>query len=162
MWDDDVYWFPSPGYRFEKGVLKGPLRVENIVPLLHLPTLRVLWLTEVVELRRGAGVEFPWEEAETRIEYPAGTCGVEDLAISESYISSEKLVEVLDAITALRCLKYELRESELVAQDEEVRIDYAVLAVALERHKGTLERLWFADDGGEVLTDVADIDYWGE
>lgn len=82
MWDDDVYWFPSPGYRFEKGVLKGPLRVENIVPLLHLPTLRVLWLTEVVELRRGAGVEFPWEEAETRIEYPAGTCGVEDLAIS--------------------------------------------------------------------------------
>ncbi|KAH3961628.1 hypothetical protein HBI56_176130 [Parastagonospora nodorum] len=162
LWDDDVYWFTSGGFRFEKVVLKGPLRVENVVPLLHLPTLRVLWLTEVVELRRESGVVFPWEKAETRIEYPAGTCRVEDLSMSESYISSEKLVKVLDAITALRCFKYDHQETELVAEDEEVRIDYAALARALERHKESLARLCFADDGGESLTDVADIASWGK
>lgn len=129
------------------------------MPLLPLPTLRVLWLTEVAELKREEGVVFPWEDAETLIEFPLGTCGVEDMSMDSSYISTEKLVKLLDAIRSLKSFSYWHVKVWVEGEDEseDVGMKYAPVAVALERHKETLEQFQFPDDNRSTIYSLAEL-----
>ena len=68
QWDDHSYCFeslvanPSPFENLRSITIRGSLRLENIVPLLTLPSLRIMDLTEAINTRQEPGRTFQWTE----------------------------------------------------------------------------------------------------
>jgi hypothetical protein len=92
QWDDHSYWFESlaanPTYfeNLKSVTLHGPLRLENIVPLLTLSSIRNLDLTQVVNMRREPGRTFPWSDGRDDYMDQRLACGssLERLILRES------------------------------------------------------------------------------
>lgn len=123
QWDDHSYWFESlsanPAHfaHLSSITLYGPLRLENIVPLLTLPSIRNLGLTQVINMRREPGRNFAWTEG--RDDYISGRlaagCSVEVLSMRESDIFFPQAMTILENLNKIKSLTYEHIPNELTS-----------------------------------------------
>ncbi|KAJ4343632.1 hypothetical protein N0V95_006640, partial [Ascochyta clinopodiicola] len=116
LWDDHHYWFKSLSPFFNPlctsalrtATLYGPLRIENIVPLLTIPSLHTLELTQVIVMRREGYRVFQWSIwPVTRLlppHDPTTNSGsnLETLVLRESDIDLAYLLPTLSGIKALK------------------------------------------------------------
>jgi hypothetical protein len=169
QWNIDIYWFtniaanPERFQGLQSISINGPVRMENIIPLLTMPALKDLKLEQVFAMRLRADITYPWERPGHRILEDA-SCGLEKLAIVNSCVSTASVVTVLNACKGHKSFAYEHIEwaRELVDSDDSA-IDYHSLAPALLRHQATLEDFSFGISGSyeweeqNVSLDLDDI-----
>lgn len=166
LWDDHCYWFkslsafwnPLVGGGLRRVVVDGPLRVENVVPLLTVPTLRTLELAQVVVMRREGWRIFQWKVWEVERVLPPGTSSLETLALRESYVELESLLPVLHGIKTLKSFTYEHFPNDL--SDDSVRadeLDRMALSRCLETQRASLEHLRVRDTSPFNASSVASI-----
>jgi hypothetical protein len=104
-----MYWFtniaanPERFQRLKSISISGPMRMENIIPLLTMPALKDLKLEQVFAMRLRVNITYPWERPGHRILEDA-SCGLEKLAIINSCVSTASLVTVLNACKGLQKL----------------------------------------------------------
>jgi hypothetical protein len=159
QWEESEYWFTNitPNVhlfsRLRQITMLGPLRLENVVPLLRLPALDTLDVMEVFSSsskeRYAESIEYSppmhifddrkpsmWDALRNI------SSGLEHLILRDSYLDSKKLGAVLGVLPALKSLHYEHFYTHFA--EEEVDTDepwYEQLATALSSHNGTLEFL---------------------
>jgi hypothetical protein len=163
-WDDHTYWFTNIAAnatrfsRLANITIHGPLRIENIIPLFDLPSLRDLELWQVAIMRQAEGETFPWDQPHRRIPREASS-SLERLALRESYIDTDLLLPILAGTRALQSFTYEHRISDLNYPEYQSRIvDYANLATAFSKHGSTLESLRFHEPCSMFLSDLVILD----
>jgi hypothetical protein len=137
QWNDHNYWFMNTAAQLNRVQINGPLRIENIHPLLNMPSLRSLDLEEVIVMRQETGVSFEWHQPVRRINLKEASSGLEELRLGSSYVSTSSLVTVINTTRALRSFTYEHSRNELSLR--RIRFDFPGLAAALDRHKSSLE-----------------------
>lgn len=126
LWDDHHYWFKSLSPFFnplsvstlKSARLEGPMRIENIVPLLTIDTLRTLELTQVTVMRREGDRVFQWATWPVDGVLPARSSRLEHLCLRESYIEPETLAPIMQGIKALRSFTYEHVRNDLIDESE--------------------------------------------
>jgi hypothetical protein len=159
QWDDHNYWFTHTVAPLKKVVLDGPLRIENIHPLLMVPSLRSLELREVIVIRQEAGGIFPWDLPERRIELAEASSGLEELRLTQSYIGAPALITVTNTIRALKSFSYmHVRHSLSLGA---INFSCPGLASALNRHKSSLEHFEFClklNSNSMSFTEVSDLE----
>jgi hypothetical protein len=147
LWDDHHYWFKSlsPFFnplcdsRLKKATLHGPLRIENMVPLLTIPTLRTLELTQVVVMRREGYRVFQWSIWPVDRLLAEKASNLETLTLKESYIDLEFLVPIIRGIKALQSFTYEHIPNDLaddaaqVGRPDSINADSLASCLALQR-----------------------------
>jgi hypothetical protein len=115
QWDDHSYWFenlasnPSLFENLKSVMLHGPLRLQNIVPLLTLPSIRNLELTQVITMRQEPGRTLQWIDGrddfvERRLAYGSS---LERLILRESDIHFPSATELFKSLRKLKNLTYE-------------------------------------------------------
>ncbi|KAF1934925.1 hypothetical protein EJ02DRAFT_460810 [Clathrospora elynae] len=153
-WDDHTYWFENLAAnpeRFEnlKSItLCGPLRLENVVPLLTLPSIRNMELTQVISMRQEPGREFSWTNDRDRYlerRLPAGGSSLEHLTLRDSHIYFKKLGGELSALRNLKSFTYDHLKNEL-GPSELSTYAFPVLGSLLPREGSSLEYLRIRDD----------------
>jgi hypothetical protein len=149
QWDDHKYWFTHVAANAERFkhlksiMLGGPMRIENIMPLLTMPSLKDLRLDEVIVMRRNADDVFSWEQPD-RLILENASSGIEKLTMKYSYLPTASIVSILDLIKGLKYFGYEHEQNDLSIDPEDtIPIDYASLVNALLRHTSTLEDVCF-------------------
>jgi hypothetical protein len=148
LWDDHTYWFtnvaanPTRFNRLKSIELLGPMRMENIIPLLEMPSLKHLILDEVIVMRQNPEETFQWEQSDRRVLEEASS-GLEKLTMRKSHIPVTALVPILNALKGLKEFKYEHVFHHMSHPMEEIPIDYIVLATVLSRHIATLKNFSF-------------------
>lgn len=148
LWDDHHYWFKalSPFFnplcvsRLRRVCVEGPMRIENIVPLLTIPTLRELELTQVTVMRREGYRVFQWSVwPVARILTERGS-NLEVLILRENYVDLDLVVPVLRGIKGLRAFTYEHVPNDLADETAQAyRINTHALAACLHMHAESLE-----------------------
>lgn len=149
-WDDHIYWFQpildQSSHAFSSltsATIQGPMRLENIAPLLLLHSLRRLHLTQVGKMRREPGRIFEWDanpdRAFTSLLERHGS-NVVDLNFEESHIAMEDLAPVFSAIRELKNFGYEHGEN-VIGDAHILGVNAYALMEGLKRHAKTLERL---------------------
>lgn len=121
QWDDHLYWFKSLAanpFHFESLrsiTVFGPLRLRNIVPLLTLPSLRTLELTQAIDMRREPDRAFSWAlDGEHYVDRRlARGSTLETLIIRESDLYLPFAVEILEKLQKLKSFTYEHVSHEL-------------------------------------------------
>ncbi|OSS48528.1 hypothetical protein B5807_07829 [Epicoccum nigrum] len=121
LWDDHHYWFKSLSPFFnplsvstlKSARLDGPMRIENIVPLLTIDTLRTLELTQVTVMRREGYRVFQWAMWPVDRVLPARSSRLEHLCLRDSYVAPETLAPIMQGIKALRSFTYEHVRNDL-------------------------------------------------
>lgn len=150
LWDDHHYWFkslsrffnPLCGGGLRRAMLEGPMRIENIVPLLTIETLRDLELTQVTIMRREGYRVFQWAMWPVERVLPARSSKLERLVLRESYVLPDTLVSVLKGIEGLREFEYEHVPNDLWDGDFPVDFPFsATLGPCMELHAHSLERI---------------------
>ncbi|KAF2819369.1 hypothetical protein CC86DRAFT_145223 [Ophiobolus disseminans] len=143
QWNDHTYWFSHAAansdhfMRLKTITIHGPLRIENIVPLLALPTLRELELWQVTVTRQASDEEFAWESPGRAVPDMLHTVSssLEVLRLRESYLPTTSLVPIFGAIRSLKAFTYEHVANELThAPGWNGQMDYDVLSTSLCRH----------------------------
>jgi hypothetical protein len=149
QWDDHKYWFihtaanPERFKRLKSIKIGGPMRRENVMPLLTMPSLKNLELDEVIVMRRNADDTFPWEQP-NHLVLDNASSGIERLTMNYSWLPTASLVSILNVFKGLKYFRYEHVQNDLSESPEEyIPIHYAILATALLRHKSTLEDFCF-------------------
>jgi hypothetical protein len=147
QWDDHAFWFTAIAentnrFSLLKNVtIHGPLRIENVVPLMTLPTMKRLELWQVVETRRAIGETFNWEYPNQSIpEKLSPGCNLETLALRESYIRTSTLLPIFRAIRGLKSFTYEHRSHILSVRDS-IHTDHAILSRCIAIQAATLQHL---------------------
>lgn len=153
LWDDHHYWFKSlsrffnPLVRVGSGLrrvqVEGPMRIENVVPLLTIESLRDMELSQVTVMRREGFRVFQWEVWPVQRVVGARSSKLERLVLRESYVLPETLAPVLSAIEGLREFEYEHVPSEL-AEDVDFPVDFPFageLGACVRLHAHSLERI---------------------
>lgn len=154
FWDDHHYWFKSLSPFFNplcvstlhRALIEGPMRIENIVPLLTIPTLRELELTQVTVMRREGYRVFQWSVWPVTRILPERGSGLEILALRQSYIDLDLLVPVLQGIKGLMSFTYEHMPNDLA--DEAVQahcVNARALASCLGTHADSLQHIRVRD-----------------
>lgn len=120
-WDDHKYWFstlaanPNRMSNLSSITIHGPLRLENVLPLFSLPSLRDLTLIEAVDMRRNLDTPFEWEDGNSPnllTGDPERSC-LERLTLRRSCINSG-LVDYLPLqLPWLKALIWESADHEL-------------------------------------------------
>jgi hypothetical protein len=115
QWDDHSYWFeslaanPTLFENLKSITLHGPMRLQNIVPLLTLPSIRNMELSQVINMRREPGRTFPWTDG--RDDYIAKRLAhgssLERLILRESDILFSSAVEIFQSLRKLKNMTYE-------------------------------------------------------
>jgi hypothetical protein len=121
QWDDHHYWFkslaanPSHFENLQTVTVLGPLRLRNIVPLLTLPSIRVLELTQATDMRREPGRAFSWaSDGEDCVDRRlASGSSLECLVIKESELHIPSAMAILDKLDKLKSFTYEHVPHEL-------------------------------------------------
>lgn len=129
QWDDHSYWFdtisrnPTQFKNLQSITLHGPLRLENVVPLLTLPSIRKLELIEVVTMRQEPGKTFSWQDStDNTIERMlAGGSSLEQLVMRDSDIFFPEAIIILEKLNNLKSLSYEHLPSDLGSHPETYR-----------------------------------------
>jgi hypothetical protein len=148
LWDDHAYWFTNVAAnrtrfsRLRSIELWGPLRIENIIPLLSMPSLKNLELKEVIVMRQNTEETFQWEQPDRRVLEDASS-GLENLIMKKSHVPTTSLVSILNALKGLKEFEYEHVLNSLSHPMEEIPIDHTILATALSKHTTTLKRFSF-------------------
>ncbi|KAF2624804.1 hypothetical protein BU25DRAFT_413343 [Macroventuria anomochaeta] len=154
LWDDHHYWFKSASpffnplceSRLKSATLYGPLRIENVVPLLTIPSLRRLKCSQVVVMRREGFKVFQWGVWPVERVLPEGASNLEHLALEESCIDLENLMPIMSGIKALKSFAYEHMPNDLA--DEASRVDHinsAALSSCLKTQRASLEYIRIRD-----------------
>jgi hypothetical protein len=66
QWNIDIYWFtniaanPERFQGLQSISINGPVRMENIIPLLTMPALKDLKLEQVFAMRLRVNITYPW------------------------------------------------------------------------------------------------------
>ena len=115
QWDDHSYWFKSLAanpIHFENLrsiTVFGPLRLRNIVPLLTLPSIHALDLTQVVDMRQEPDREFSWtRDGEDYVDRRlASGSSLEHLVIRESDLHVPSAVGILEKLNKVKSFTYE-------------------------------------------------------
>ncbi|KAG9189372.1 hypothetical protein G6011_06240 [Alternaria panax] len=126
QWDDHSYWFKSLAanpFHFanlQSVTVLGPLRLRNIVPLLTLPSIRTLDLTQAVDMREEPGRTFSWahggeDYVDRRL---ANGSSLEILVIRESDLRIPHAVEIFDKLNKVKRFTYEHVYHELSCYPE--------------------------------------------
>ncbi|XPS80543.1 hypothetical protein M3J09_012495 [Ascochyta lentis] len=132
LWDDHHYWFKSLSPFFNPlcnskltiATLYGPLRIENIVPLLTIPSLLTLQLTQVIVMRREGYRLFQWSIWPITRLLPdldsivGAASNLKTLTLKESDIDLAHLLPVLRGIKALNSFTYEHHPNDLAVQTD--------------------------------------------
>lgn len=148
LWDDHHYWFKSLSPFFnplcvsnlKKALIEGPIRIENIVPLLTIPTLRELELTQVTVMRREGYRVFQWSVWPVQKILPERGSNLEVLTLRESYVDLELLVPVLGGVKGLREFTYEHVPNDLADETAQThRVNTHALTACLSMHADSLE-----------------------
>lgn len=164
LWDDHHYWFKSlssffnPLYasKLTSATLFGPLRIENVVPLLTIPSLRTLELTQVVVMRREGYRVFQWAVWPVDRLLPAVEPGergaregcvsnLETLVLRESYIDLEYLLPVLRGIKGLKSFTYEHTPNDLADSAHGDHVNKNAIAQICRIHRKSLTYLRIRD-----------------
>ncbi|KAH7374314.1 hypothetical protein BKA66DRAFT_572273 [Pyrenochaeta sp. MPI-SDFR-AT-0127] len=148
QWDDHVYWFeilPANPGRFQRLTsitLHGPLRLENIVPVITLPSLQTLELTQVLHMRQEPGRTFLWDEepvASVKSILAAGS-SLEHFILRESHIDTSSLLPFFQAFRALKSFTYE-HCFDYLSTVAHLKLDYQALTQCLRLQRASLEYL---------------------
>ena len=115
QWDDHSYWFktlaanPAHFGNIRSITLLGPLRLKSIVPLLTLPSIQTLELTQAVDMRREPGRTFPWDDdGEAHVDrWLANGSSLERLVIRESDFHFPSVMIILEKLNKLKTFTYE-------------------------------------------------------
>ena len=122
--------------------------LEQIAPLLLLPSLRIFHLENVEH--SGKITPKIWKR-----DIGTNKSNVEMLIIERSMISSEAIVQVLSAIKALRVLKLEynmlIMAGQLPGYADPPEWQWSMLNTAILRHKESLERLYMVHSEEMIL-----------
>lgn len=126
------------------------MQLLSILPLLSLSSLRTLELSEVVEMRMDEDDLPIWEiEGSHRYAHnldPASHA-LENLALKKSYIETSILCRLIMASEGLKSFTYEHIQNDLsYLEDEEVALDYHLLATTLAHQASTLIYLHLDDE----------------
>ncbi|KAJ4294172.1 hypothetical protein N0V90_007862 [Kalmusia sp. IMI 367209] len=143
-WDDHSYWFrpildpePHAFSRLHSVKVHGPLRLENVVALLTLSSMRNLELRQVIEMRREEGRTFDWEHSPSFKDLlEQRGSNIESFHLLQSFVNFDDLRPVMRAFRALKSFVYEHDENELSVQRHV--INYKALAEILSHHRHTL------------------------
>ncbi|CAO2651665.1 Nn.00g042350.m01.CDS01 [Neocucurbitaria sp. VM-36] len=147
QWDDHVYWFEAivnnamHFSRLHSVTIHGPLRIENIVPLLTLPSLRSLDLTQVIMMHYNPDRQFQWDQSPDQAvacKLAAGS-SLEHLTLRESNINTKPLIPLFKTFRALKSFSYEHADDDLAEMEDNADIDFASLATCLEHQVTSLE-----------------------
>jgi hypothetical protein len=154
LWDDHHYWFKalSPFFnplcvsRLRRVCVEGPMRIENIVPLLTIPTLRELELTQVTVMRREGYRVFQWSVwPVARILTERGS-NLEALILRESYVDLDLLIPILGGIRGLRRFTYEHVPNDLADETAHAhRVNTRALTACLTLHAHSLKHIRVRD-----------------
>jgi hypothetical protein len=147
LWDDHHYWFKSLSPLFnplsvstlKSARLDGPMRIENIVPLLTIDTLRTLELTQVTVMRREGDRVFQWATWPVNSVLSARSSRLEHLCLRESYIESSTLAPIMQGIQALRSFTYEHVRNDLIDESEWIPNFAKATQPCLSYHAHSLE-----------------------
>lgn len=166
LWDDHHYWFKSLSPYFNPlchskltaATLHGPLRVENIVPLLTIPALKSLELTQVTVMRREGYRVFQWSVWPVSKVLAERSSNLEVLTLRESYVDLRLVNPVMRGVKALKSFTYEHVPNDLADQIANIiRPDAETLAPCLARHASSLEHLRIRDMDPVDWTGIADL-----
>ncbi|KAJ4986377.1 hypothetical protein SVAN01_08069 [Stagonosporopsis vannaccii] len=150
LWDDHHYWFkslstffnPLAQTRLVRATLDGPLRIENVVPLLTIPSLRELDLSQVIVMRREGYRVFQWSVWPVSKVLPEASSGLEVLRLRESYVDMGLLAPVVRGIKALRVFEYEHMFNDLSEGSHiDNNLEAAALAELLQSQRGSIEHV---------------------
>jgi hypothetical protein len=160
QWDDHTYWFTNIAanasrYQHLKTIsIEGPMRIENIIPLLSISSLRNLDLEQVIVMRQEEDREFAWHQPNRHVLQDA-SCGLERLALRASYLPTDSIVSILKAIKGLRFFTYEHIINGLSHPlGATFDVDYTKLAAALSKHAPTLTDLCLGEVDGIHITNL--------
>lgn len=147
QWDDHTFWFTTisenASYfgRLKKATIHGPMRIENTVPLLKLPTLRNLELWQVIVTRRAVGELFDWEyPGQAMSERSSAGGNLETLALRESYFDTATLLPIFKAKRGLKSFTYEHKRNDL-SSEEILDINYTALSCFFAHQAATIQHL---------------------
>jgi hypothetical protein len=152
QWDDHTFWFTAIAENTSRfGHLKnvtihGPLRIENVVLLMTLPTMKTLELWRVMDTRRAVGETFDWEYPGQSIsEKLSPGCNLETLALYESYVPTCMLLPIVRAIRGLKSFTYEHRSTVLMVPGS-IYTNIEVLSRCIALQATTLQHLAILDE----------------
>ncbi|KAF3051127.1 hypothetical protein E8E11_008428 [Didymella keratinophila] len=154
LWDDHHYWFkslsaffnPLCSSRLNKAVIEGPMRIENIVPLLTIATLRELEVTQVTVMRREGFRVFQWSVWPVAKILNERGSGLDVLRMRESYVDLDLLVPILGGIKGLREFTYEHVPNDLADETAPAhRVNTRALTACLNMHAESLEYIRVRD-----------------
>lgn len=133
----------------------GPILLETVVPVLGLPALRTLVLTNAVQI--GSMTKYRQD-----LGYQAvSSSSLESLRVTNSVIDTDAICQMLDMIKGLKEFHFEwqtgLSGSEEPVFDQYLNLSYHSLRNAFDRHSNTLESLCVVDHEPSKLVD--DLDY---
>lgn len=135
-------------------VRMGPIPLEIVVPLLHLPTLRKLEITHALQI--GPMAEFQQE----RDWGAARSSSLKSLMIKNSSIDTDAICPMLGMIKGLEDFQFEWKvESSGFEGDREqvsLNFSYHSLRKALDHHSSTLESLCIVNHDSADLVDEID------
>lgn len=176
LWDDHHYWFKSlspffnplrrcanTGTGLKRVSIEGPMRIENVVPLLGIPTLTALDLSQVTVMRREGYCVFQWSVWPVARVLPVRSSRLQVLALRESYVDAGLLLPVIRGIRALTSFTYEHVPNDLA---DEGLVAYALEAAAmrdcLAAHRESLEHVRIRDEKNAMSGLVVRAMLYGE
>ncbi|KAJ4356446.1 uncharacterized protein N0V89_004479 [Didymosphaeria variabile] len=123
-WDDHHYWFtpilcmPNNFLRLTSATLQGPMRSENVVGLMILPSMRCLELTQVVEMRQEQDRTLQWQDPSSNDPIFTGvfnqrSSNLEHLRLLDSYTQLQDVMQILRTTPSLKSFVYEHIVNEL-------------------------------------------------
>ena len=166
LWDDHHYWFKSLSRFFnplcesqlKRAKLDGPMRIENIVPLLTIPSLTSLELTQVTVMRREGYRIFQWSMWPVHRVLPERCSNLETLSLKESCMDLELLFPVLCGIKALQSFTYEHVPNDLADESAwNPHITDDALSACLALHAPSLAHVRIRDAHAREWSTVTDV-----
>ena len=125
QWEDHIYWFDNLENEsmrlsnLKSITIYGPLRLDNVLPLLKLPALRTLELVQVLDMRRNPDEFYPWNIPENGKYHlhPPQLVGdgspIEHLILRDCDSDMRGLVHMMRVIKALKSFTQEHRPDQL-------------------------------------------------
>jgi hypothetical protein len=129
QWDDHLYWFenvaanPTHFQHLKSITLHGPLRLQNLVPLFALPSIRNMELNQAVDMRQEPDRTFSWAEVREKHgikQKLAGGSSLERLVLQQSDLKLDcnATIPILESLSKLKSFTYEYLPNELYDTDD--------------------------------------------
>ncbi|KAF1847336.1 uncharacterized protein K460DRAFT_363427 [Cucurbitaria berberidis CBS 394.84] len=146
LWDRSTSWFeniaahPTQFEHLQSITLDGTLRLENIVPLLTLPSLRSLSIESVIETDEVR--TYAWYDQSVAERLAAGS-SVEHLKIGISYMGLSSFIPLFQVLNSLKSFSYSQCPDDVDGHYYD--FNYDALAQCLLHQHASLEHLTLND-----------------